>query len=343
MNYRYLADRITVFSVITLMLFLTSCEKEPDYGRRLYSGDEPISCLYWSESSDEIFFILEKNAYTRSLYAVDINSRNSRKITDISTNYGIIKNQIYQKDEKLYYFNNIDIMNIKLYSLSISGSIPELIIDSLQTPVFSRKYVAYARFFNLVDTSYVKTFLYNIDNSTITSIESNRNDMPTAISPDGLYVSLTSWDMYGTTYLSIYDTQSGLMTELHISSAWEYFNFFWADDELFGFRSTITGLEIINMKSNNKVSFAEALTYGNNYILSPSGKMLAYVTEVPPAMAAGLVGNHYYLHILYAGSKSETTIDLERDYVNGGDIIFSPDETRIAYIRDSNDIFILNL
>jgi len=328
-----------IFAAIILMLTFTSCEKEKDYGKAIYSGDEPISFLSWSESSDEIYFCIEKGTYSRSLYAVNINSKDYREIADITKIY---PRSIFQKDEKLYYFNESDWANVRLYSVNVSGSVPELIIDSLQAPVFSRKYVAFMRQFNFPDTSYVNTILFNIDNKTETQIMSDINTMPVSISPDGSYILLRSWDFYNAFFI-LYDTRSGQTTNLSGSYVYDLFSFFWADEEIYAFRGGQTGPEIYNLNSNSKIIFAEALTYNHSYAASPSGKMLAYVMEVPPEMAYALVGNHYYLHILYAGTSDKTTIDLERDHVFERNLIFSPDETRIAYIRDFNEIFVLNL
>jgi hypothetical protein len=71
--------------------------------------------------------------------------------------------------------------------------------------------------------------------------------------------------------------------------------------------------------------------------------MLAYVVEEEPALASGIVGSHYFLHIINTGSAAKTIIDLERDYVYEGYVIFSPDDTRIAYIRDYSDIYLVSL
>jgi hypothetical protein len=322
------------------MLSFTSCEREEDYGKAIYSGDEPISYLYWSEASDEIFFCIERSAFSRSLYAVNINSKDSRKIADITTNAG---NSIFQKDDKIYYFNDMDYANVKLYSVNVSGSTPELIVDSLQSPVFSKKYVAFLKLFNLPDTSFIKTFLYDIDNKAETPIESDKNSMPVSISPDGSILLLRSWDLFYNTVFLLYDTRTSQTTNLPLSYVYDFYRFFWVDEEIYAFRGTQTGSEIVKLRSNTRVNFAEALTYDHSYELSPSGKMLVYVTEVPPEMAAGLVGNHYYLNILKAGSSEKITIDLERDYVFGGYLTFSPDDSRIAYVRDFNEIFILNL
>jgi len=329
-------------AAIILLLSLLSCEKEEDYGNRIHSAGNDIHFLYWSGSSEEIIYGNHDyyDYYKRSLYAVDINSRVSHKIADIKTSPD---NKVFQKESKIFYFNNLDYLNTKLYSVNLSGSTPELIIDSLETPVFSKKYIAFMRRFYTPDTSYTKTILYDLDNKTEKQIESVRNDMPVAISPDGSRLLLRSWDyFYNNFFYSICNTESGTITDLSVSAQLYLYDFFWVDNEVYACKGLITGFDIINVVTGQKINFSEPLTFGNYYI-SPSGNMVAYLVEERPALAAGFVGNHYFLHILKAGATGKTIIDLERDNEGIGYFTFSPDETRIAYVRKSTDIYILNL
>jgi hypothetical protein len=342
MKHLSILKRKAGFVIISLLLSLTSCEKEEDYGRLLYSSDDPIGSLFWSESSDEVFYTFETGYYNKPLYAIDINTKNSRKIADIAMNYG---NSIFQKDSKIFYFNDAEYTNVKLYSVNVSGSTPELILDSLQGPVLSKKYVAFLRLYFNPDTSYFKTILYDIDNKTEHAIESGHSDMPAAISPDGSRVLLRSFDEDSSdNFFSIYNTGTGKLTSFPVTNYYyDLFRFFWIDNEVYGFRGSYSGIDILNIKTGLKLNLSETLDYSHSYVLSPSGKMLAYVVAEEPAMASGIVGSHYFLHIINTGTSAKTIIDLERDYVYEGTVTFSPDDTRIAYIRDYFDIYLVSL
>ena len=321
------------------MILLTSCEKEKDFGKALYSGDEMISYLTWSEYGDEIYFAVERDNYRRTLYGVGINTGDSWKIGDITANYGAA---LFQKDGKLFYFNDLAYMNTKLYSIDVSGGTPGMIIDSLESPVFSRKYVAYLRSYYFPDTSYTRTILYDLDNKTERIIEPDRNYIPVAISPDGSTLLLRWWNYYYMSYLTIYNTESGLTADLATAENSYYFNYFWIDNEVYTFRESGMGTyEVYNLATRQKLSYSEPLTYQYSFAVSPSGSKIAYIVTEYPALAGGWVGNHYYLHILKAGASGKTVVDMEREYISGSTLTFSPDETRIAYVRDDTDIYIM--
>jgi Tol biopolymer transport system component len=342
MKHLSILKRKAGFVIITLLLSLTSCEKKEDYGRLLYTSDDPMGSLFWSESSDEVFYTVETGYYNKPLYVIDINTKNSRKIADIATNYG---NSIFQKDNKIYYFNDAEYNNVKLYSVNVSGSAPQLIIDSMQTPVFSRKYIAFTRTFTTDTTFTYKTILYDLETGTETAINGESLYMPAAISPDGSRVLLRSFDEDSSNnFFSIYDTGTGQLTSLPVTNQYyDLFRFFWIDNEVYGFRGSYSGIDILNIKTGVKLNLSETLDYSHSYVLSPSGKMLAYVIAEEPAMASGIVGSHYFLHIINTGTSAKTIIDLKRDYVYEGTVTFSPDDTRIAYIRDYFDIYLVSL
>lgn len=324
-----------------LIILLTSCEKEKEYGRALYEGDEMINYLFWSENSDEIYFAVERENYRKTLYGVGINSGDSWKICDFVASYGV---PMYQKETKIYYFNDMVYQNTKLYSIDKTGGSPVMIIDSLESPQFSKKYVAFLRSYYFPDTSYTKTILYDLENNTERIIESDRNYSPVTISPDGSTLLLMWWANYGMPHLTLYDTESGIYTDLPASENLYIFKSFWRDNEVYSFRESGTGIFTVNnLVSRQKLSWPEPLTFGHEYSVSPTGTIIAYIVTEPPALAEGLVGNHYYLHILREGSSVKEVYDMARDEISGGLLTFSPDETRVAYIRGNTDIFILTL
>jgi hypothetical protein len=339
-------NKIALIVLLAPIFSLTSCEKEK-YGNMLFEADDEIDYLYWSESSDKIYYGYYGasnylTSYSGLLYAIDVNTGDSWKIAYIKTSPG---NPIYEKDDKIYYFEDTEFnyMNVKLYSVNISGSSPVLVLDSLENPFFSKKYIACMRSYYLQDTSYFKAVLYDLDEKTERIIESDRNEMPASISPDGSVILLRSWDLNFNYSFLLYNTQTGQRTELSISAYSNLYGFFWVDNEVYAYNGLNSGFEIINMVTRQKLNFPEALSYNNTYILSPSGSMLAYLTVEYPVMASGLVGNHYFLNILKAGEKNKRIIDLERDYISEITIAFSPDNTRIAYVRNSDEIYMLNL
>jgi len=327
--------------IFTSMILLTSCEKEKDFGKALYSGDEMISYLSWSENGNEIYFIVERDNYRKNLYGVDINSGDSWRIGEILSNYGAA---LFQKNSKIFYFNDLTYMNTKLYSIEKTGGSPKMVIDSLDSPLFSNRYVAFMRSYFLTDTSYIKTILYDLDNESERAIESTVILTPAAISPDGTLLLLRWIDNYNyTLHLSMYKTETGEISDLPSSQNLYYYTYFWKDNEVYALGDYGSGPAIYNISSNQKLTFPEPLSYSNSYTFSPSGSMLAYVVTEYPAMAQGWVGSHYYLHIMKTGASEKIVFDMERESISGYTLVFSPDETRIAYVRDNTEIYVLTI
>jgi len=332
----------TGIAIIMLMILPCSCEKEKDYGSALYEGDEMITYLCWSENSDELYFTIERDNYRKSIYGVDINTGESWRVGDIMANYGT---GLFLKDDKILYFNDLSYMNTKLYSLETSGGTPQMIIDSLEYPVVSTKYLAYSRYISLPDTSFNRFMLYDLDNKTESIINTDKTCVLLSISPDGSQI-LFGYPNYMSSIpdLVLYDTGTGLITDLPVSGNSYLINYFWIDNEVYAFSETGMGTyTVYNLVDRNKLSYPEPLTYNHSYIISPSGRKIAYLVVEPPALAEGLVGNHYYLHILKSGSSEVTVIDMERKSVFENTMIFSPDETRIAYVRDDTDIYVMTI
>jgi hypothetical protein len=327
--------------ILTFMFLLTSCEKEKDFGKALYSGDEMISYLCWSEYGDKIFFAVESSNFRKTVYGVDVNSGDSWKVGDITSGYG---SSIYEYQGRIYYFNDANYQNVKLFSLDASGGTPEMKIDSLESPLFSKRYVAFMKSYFLTDTILIKTVLYDLDNESERAIESTVNLTPAAISPDGTILLLRWVDYYNyMLHLSMYNTETGEMTDLPSSQNLYYSTFFWKDNEAYAFGDYGTGMAIFNVSGGQKLAFPEPLSYANAYSVSPSGSILAYIVSEYPAIAEGWVGSHYYLHILKTGASQKIVIDMEREPVTGNTLVFSPDETRIAYVRDNTDIYVLTI
>ena len=316
----------------------------------LFEAADEIDFLYWPASSDNIYYSCYGSysyyenyyGYSWPLHAVDVNTGNSWKVATIKTSPGA---QIYKKDDKIYYFDDTEYnyLNIKLYSVNVSGSVPVLVRDSLESPIFSEKYIASFKSYFLADTNYTKAVLYDLDTGIETIIESDITEVPLSISPDGSTLLMISRDLNNNNKYLLYDTQTKQRNILSASPNLNLYGFFWVNNEVYALKGLSNYFEIINVVTGNKLTYPESLDYNKQYIISPSGSILAYITVEYPELASGLVGNHYYLNILKAGESKKRIIDLERDDYIQGTMVFSPDETRIAYLRNSDEIYLLNL
>lgn len=346
MGNKVFSSRLVLPFLLALMLSAAGCEKE-EYGEMLSEADGVIAALTWSESGSQILYVTwdEQDYYKRHIWLADIASGNVNMITSVTADLEPDR-IINEKDGRIYYFNTTynEYWSLKLFAIDFSGSNREMILDSLQNPVFSQKYVAYIKYYYLPDTSYSEIQLYDLDNKTTKKAEIGRDGYPVSISPDGSTLLIQSFDIqYNRTVFILYDTGSDTGTELTVSSTLYFSKYFWIDNSVYGWSGYGEYSKIINLASGRELAFSEPLTSVYPYALSPSGSILAYMFAEPPALAQGLVGSHIYLYILRAGSAEKTVIDLDRGDIYPGIIAFSPDETRIAYVRDGNEIYILDL
>lgn len=337
----YFRNRGNIAVILIIMFSLHSCEKE-EFGNLILSSDKEINRLLWSQTTDEILYFGYPDNYGNSwpLYAADINTGSTRKVTDISSYYG---NPIFQKDSKIYFFNDLDMSRVKLYSVDISGGTPELVKDSLISPLFSEKYIAYIRT-ESTDTSYnAITVLYDMETGSETVIGPDSNYSPISISPDGEWVIMGIMGDYYEPVLSLFCSSTDEFTKLKISSLSQIYSFYWIGHEPYTIQWTQSGCNLKNMITGNNSFTSEDLNTQCSISVSPGGQYVYYLEEEVPALASSIVGTHYFLHLYNTGNKTETVIDLERDRVYLKGITFSPGENRIAYIRDSDQIYIIDI
>ncbi len=341
---KFFYNRTGIITIFTAVLLLHSCEKDEEYGNLLFSSDDNISYIGWSETTDEILYLNEYNYYdynnSRALYAVDINTKNTRKIANVTNNYDY---PIFQKGNKIYYFNDTFYGYLSLNSVDISGTSAELVKDSLSSLLYSRKYIPYVRYTYTDTSASWHTVLYDLESGLETVIDPGTNNSHFSISPDGEWLLLEVIEDIYFSRLSLYCTSTGEFTNLKLSSLSDINGFYWINDELYTLSWNYSDYKLKNMQTGDILFTSKDLEDHSYFSLSPSGQFLYYIEEERPALAASLVGSHYYLHLLNTVTRAKTVIDLDRDNVYQEGITFSPEENRIAYIRDYDQIYIVDL
>ncbi|OFY60230.1 MAG: hypothetical protein A2Y71_15085 [Bacteroidetes bacterium RBG_13_42_15] len=323
-----------------LMLSLVSCEKEVDLSNLIISSEEPLSYIYWSESSDDILYIIEDPYVSYglgvSIYTVDITTKENRKIIDIINHAGYI---ISLTNNKIYYTNCLDPDNKKLYSWDISGQTGELVKDSLVYVTYlSKKYLAYLKNIPNELTPLWTTVLYDLESGSERIIAPGSNNFPLSISPDGSQLLLGVSNKDGLP--SLVNTQTGDITDLTLSYYSSACGYHWKEGAVYTMYSDGLECSIKNMRTGNILISLEDLNNGCScsFNFSPSGQFIYNVNEVRTAQGKL---EKSYLNLINTNNLEKTVIDLGDRLVY--QVKFSPDETRIAYIGDQNKIYILNL
>ncbi len=326
------------FALSILIITLISCEKEVEPGNMIFSSVYPISNIFWTESSNEILYITEDFnlmiGFTVSINFVDISTKVSRKAIDIQNQSGY---QIYLNNNKIYYTDCLDPDNIKLYSVDISGQNNELVNDSMCHNLhLSKKYMAYLKDPYTTST----TALFDLETGSERIIAPGSVSFPLSISPDGNWLMMAISENTDGIPLLI-NTTTGDITDLMLSYHSSYCGYFWRDDEVYTMWS-VSEMEcnIENMRTGEILISTKELQSecSCTFTFSPSGQYIYYVNEIR--------NNDYEIEKLYLNIIN--TYTLERTEIDMGNksiflIKFSPDESRIAFIRDDYDIYILNL
>jgi hypothetical protein len=344
MRHKSLNPCEAVFVIMILVLSLTSCRKEGDMNNDLnnliFSSEDPISYIYWSESSNRILFIIE-NPYVSyglsvMIYTVDINTKRSSKVVDILNQSGY---SICLSNNKIFYTNPLDPGNIKLYSWDMSEQTCELVKDSLINPHLSKKYLAYIKNISDDPTTSWTTVLYDLENGSEKIMVPGSNNFPLSISPDGNRLLLGISDNPDGIPILV-NTMTGDIINLTLSYYSSACGYYWKEDEVYTMVKNDLECSIQNMRTGDILISSEDLNNGCScsFNFSPSGQFIYYVNE--ERTAQGTLEKSY-LNMINTNDLEKTVIDLGNILVYTAK--FSPDETRIAYIGDNNKIYILNL
>jgi hypothetical protein len=327
----------SAYIIMILILSLRSCEKEVDPSNLILSSEDPISYIYWSESSDKILYSIEDpstiNGLSVSLNIVDISTKETRKVIDFNNHAGY---RIYLNNNKIYYTDYLDQANIKLFSLDISGQNNELVRDSLgYVQHFSKKYLVYLK--NQVTSC--TTVLYDLVTGSEKTITTVSNNFPLSISPDGNLLMLGKSDNLDGIPILV-NTMTGDITGLILSYYSSACGYYWKEEDVYAMYLDVPECYIKNMRTGEILISSEDI---NNecsctFSFSPSGQYIYHVKEVRTEQGKL---EKSYLNLVNSGTREKIVIDLLDKIVYG--VKFSPDETQIAFIGNSNKIYILNL
>ena len=321
-----------------LLLLLSACEIEDDFGKSdtseklgtvLYnSSANYLTKILWSAETNEIIAVSDYN-----IFAIDIATKARREILT-NVYYAVGSETIWIAGDMLYILEyDARLSRVNLVQPGSSELLLDSAVVNYNTTPFSANHFAFNKW-DLLDPAYEPyLFLYDLNTKKESLITTG---IPITFSTDGQKLLFSSKNN-----LHYYDLQTKAIVSLPIQSNYGYQVIKWTSEGVLFFYQPGNYTVLYNATTNHQLGQWENYFPLAPSIISDSGKKL--ITQKQKCASPYITGNcpilkpYYYIVDVVANTEAEIVYS---NYPTITQFIFSPSENSIAFIKDSNSIYL---
>jgi len=322
----------------TFLLLFFSCEIEDDFGKpdtseyfgtKLYTSTGFLMKIIWSEETNEIIAISDLN-----IAAIDVNTKTSRQVTANAHHYNG-SDVLWISGEMLYYLNfDSQLSGININNSSTTESLVDSVSVNYYTTPFSSNNFAFNKLGLYDPSNEPYLFLYDFNTKKETLITSG---IPITFSPDGQALLFTKG--YSVYY---YDLQTKAILPAQFQSYYGNGVTKWTSKGvLFFYQNAERSAVLFNATTNETIGGWENLVppaYGS---LSSSGDKIVIQKEkcgIPYVTGpCSFLKQYYFLVDVVNHTETEMAFGNQPNIFQ---LIISPAENSIAFIKDNNNIYL---